>query len=98
MGSNRSRPGFGRRDKAEPDIVRELEASGWSVLKLSTRNGPDLAIARGGRNVLVEVKTGKAKLRPGQAEWSERWNGVIVVLRTVADVAALNAGIAQGEP
>lgn len=79
-----------KRDAVEASIVRILRAAGCSVAFVSGKDVPDLLIGIRGRNVVAEVKTGKAKLRPGQAAWAEAWRGdKPVVLRSVDDALAL---------
>lgn len=58
---------------------------------LSIPGGPDLLVGwRYAANLLVEVKTGKAKLRPGQRQWHAAWRGAPVwTLRSVEDAQAL---------
>jgi hypothetical protein len=57
---------------------------------LSMADGPDLLIGKPGRCLLIEVKTGKRKLRPGQSDWHARWRGpTVIVLRTVEEALAL---------
>jgi hypothetical protein len=87
-----------KRDTSEKAIVAYLMAAGWSVLLLSVKDGPDLCIghqtAAGGINLLVEVKTGKGKLRQGQKDWAKAWLGhPCYVLRTVEDAEALTRAI-----
>lgn len=80
-----------KRDASEKLIVAALRQHGWSVEFLSLPDGPDLLIGKGGETHLVEVKTGKKPLRKGQVLWHCQWRGAsVVVLRTAADVEALN--------
>jgi hypothetical protein len=77
-----------KRDAAEPDIVETLAGIGCEVTKLSDTDLPDLLVAYKGRMHLMEVKTGNAKLRPGQEEFAQRMAacGVTVkVVRTPSD-------------
>lgn len=79
-----------KRDTAEAAIVDALRKTGWSVEFLNCANGPDLMAGKCGRCVLIEVKTGKKKLRPGQEDWHRRWLGPpVVVVRTVEDALKL---------
>lgn len=81
-----------KRDISEPAIVDALEATGWTVTRLSMKDGPDLLIGRAGVTELVECKTGRKKVRPGQGEWHARWRGRPVrVMRNSLDVELLNA-------
>ena len=79
-----------RRDGSEAEIISALEACGFTVQQLSQKDVPDLLIAKGGRLWLAEVKTGKAKLRPGQQRFVTKWP--VIVLRSVEDVAQLCSG------
>jgi hypothetical protein len=79
-----------KRDTVEASIVGALRKTGWSVEFLSMKDGPDLLLGLGGSTYLAEVKTGKAKLRPGQFIWHAQWGGGTVhVLRSVNDALAL---------
>ena len=91
-----------KRDASEREIVEMLEACGWRVLRVSVANGPDLIVSRtaylqgtgwlsvsGSRTIAIEVKTGKKKLKPGQAAWMESWPGEKAVLRSADEVKEL---------
>ena len=56
-----------KRDANETRIVRELEQLGFKVIRINQANIPDLLVMhpRGGM-VLVEVKTKRGRLSPGQ--------------------------------
>jgi hypothetical protein len=78
-----------KRDDSEPEVVEALERHGAKVQKLSGEDVPDLLVALRGVNWLVEVKTGNAKLKPGQAEWHATWPGLKpVILRNRAQADA----------
>jgi hypothetical protein len=93
-----------RRDGVEPDIVELFQVSGWTVLRVSVKDGPDFFASKKftptwleqsvavkfatTRCVAVECKTGKRKLRPGQEAFRRTWQGEYVVLRTVDEAAA----------
>jgi Holliday junction resolvase len=79
-----------KRDAAEPAIVEALRALGWSILKISVKDAPDLVIARRRVTLLAEVKTGRAKLQEGQASFAQSWSGLVVVLRSVDDVVRIS--------
>lgn len=74
-----------KRDVSESPIVKALELCGWTVQPLSQKDVPDLLLSRQGVTAVAEVKTGNEPLRPGQARWWARWQGEIVILRSVAD-------------
>lgn len=80
-----------KRDSVEKDIVEVLRAYGWSVEPLSMPDYPDLLAGYQGRlTVLIEVKTGTQKLRPGQAAWIARWKGTpVYVMQSAKDAEAL---------
>lgn len=79
-----------KRDAAEPEVVRTLEALGWSVERLPGGGGrPDLLVGRRGLDRLVEVKTGRHGLRENQRAWSDAWRGSkTCLLRSQAEVIA----------
>lgn len=80
-----------KRDAIEADVVEALKRLGWSVAKWSALNCPDLVIGRHGVTHLVEVKSGKAPLKPGQIDWHREWRGSpVIVLRSVDDALALS--------
>lgn len=77
--------GVRRRDAAERDVIAAFEAGGASVLQLTGRDVPDLLVGYAGQTRAVEVKTNRAKLRPGQAQLAKAWQGSpILVVRTPA--------------
>lgn len=78
------------RDLSEASIVEYLRKAGWSVLPVTTKDGPDLFIAKAGITVAIECKSGKRKLKPGQKVWAEGWQGTYFVLRDVTEAEALN--------
>jgi hypothetical protein len=83
-----------KRDASEESIVQYLRKAGWSVQHLSVKDGPDLLAGRNGATVLIECKTGKGKLRPGQAKWGAEWRGdPPYVIRTVEEAEALTRAI-----
>lgn len=84
-----------KRDLSEGPIFDALRARGWTVQPVSIPHGPDAFASQGnpftsiGRTIAIEVKTAKAKLRPGQERWRANWPGEYYILRTVEDVEAL---------
>ena len=83
-----------KRDLSESAIVQYLRKAGWSVLAISVKDGPDLIVGKHGVNVLIECKTGKGKLRPGQVKWGQDWQGdPPYVIRTVEEAEALTKAI-----
>ncbi len=79
-------PRQARRDASEPAIFNALRQAGFSVQPVSVKDGPDAWIAKGGYECPVEIKTGNAKLRPGQIEWQANWRGAPPrVLRSLDD-------------
>jgi hypothetical protein len=56
-----------RRDANEKSIINALRWAGWRVRQLdSTRGEPDLLCCKGGRMVLLEVKSPGGRLTPAQ--------------------------------
>jgi hypothetical protein len=83
-----------KRDLSESAIVDALRKLGWSVEFLSIAYGPDLLIGRSGSTHLIECKTGKGKLKAGQATWHREWRGAPVhVLRTPYEVVEFTTAL-----
>lgn len=65
-----------KRDTSEPEcrrvVVDEFYGS-WQSLDL--RDGPDAVVGVAGITELWEIKTGNAKLKPGQEAWHRAWRG-----------------------
>jgi len=80
-----------RRDSNEEPIVAALRQLGASVVYLNIPDAPDLLAGfRGEVTWLIEVKTPTGKLRPGQINWHENWNGTPVqIIRSVDDAINL---------
>jgi hypothetical protein len=72
-----------KRDTSERPIIEALKSMGMDVVQID--RPVDLLIGWRGMNLLAEVKTGKAKLRDGQAEFIEAWRGQVTVLRNPTD-------------
>jgi hypothetical protein len=76
-----------KRDDSERAIIDVLESLGARVQPLSGPNLPDLLVlTRGGNLQLIEVKTGKAKLKPGQVAFAKLWP--VLILRTPEEAAS----------
>lgn len=78
-----------RRDANEPGIVAALRAVGATVEQLSLADGPDLLVGFAGENFLLEVKTAKGKLKPGQVKWQEQWHGASYVARSPLEALSI---------
>ena len=79
-----------RRDVAESPIVSALLKAGFSVQRISAKDVPDLLIGKNGITKQIEIKTGKAKVRPGQKTWAMDWRGApVIYLRTLEDAVTL---------
>jgi hypothetical protein len=79
-----------RADRNQQEIVDALRGIGASVLVLSQVGGgaPDLLVAKG-ENILMEVKTKSGKLRKGQQEFMNTWQGPVYVVRTIEEAINL---------
>ena len=86
-----------RVDANHSEIVAAFRALGYDVLDLSRvgSNCPDILLGRNNLNVLVEIKTEKGKLKPGQMEFYTKWKGHTAVVRSLDDVERLNKTIQQ---
>ena len=69
-----------RVDSNHGAIRDHLRAVGWSVFDSHDlgRDFADLVVARRGFTALVECKSGRKKLRPGQESFARCWPGVYV--------------------
>ena len=84
--------GVRRRDTAEAGVIAALREAGATVLQLTGRDVPDLLVGFAGQTHAVEVKTNRAKLKPGQARLAAEWRGSpIAVARTPAQARKLLA-------
>ena len=94
----------GRRDDTERAIIEALEAAGCSVLQLEDPDDEgvsDLLVGvPGGQTVLggipfpgvpvlMEVKSARGRLRPGQEEFAARWPTWIPVVRSPEEALAV---------
>jgi hypothetical protein len=79
-------------DNTHKAVVEALRAYGWRVKDCSRVGGdfPDLVIAKAGRTILVEVKSGRGKLSDGQHQFLMDWPGETWVVWNLNDVVALN--------
>lgn len=81
-----------RVDRNQQQIVSALRQVGCTVQSLAAlgKGVPDLLVARGGRNMLLEVKDGEAppskrKLTDDEREWHVRWNAPVFVVNSVPE-------------
>jgi hypothetical protein len=77
-----------KRDAIHSEVVGAFRGMGLSVYDASHagRSFPDLVVGHAGLNHLVELKTGKAPLTPGQVAFATAWRGgQVVVLRSVTE-------------
>ena len=82
------------RDENEPEIVKALESCGCAVFRLDTPC--DLLVARGGVNILIEVKNpdkpkSDRRQTPAQRDFSEDWEekGQYDIVETAEEAIAL---------
>jgi Holliday junction resolvase len=81
-----------KRDANETEIIKALRQIGATVQPINAADTPDLLIGYQGINYLMEVKTEKGKLKPGQIDWHDNWRGQCAVVRSV-DEAFMILGI-----
>lgn len=72
-----------KRDANEPEIVKMLEAYGFTVVRMDTP--ADLLCGIFGRDYLVEVKTPTGTLTGPQEIFYGAWRGSRTILRSVED-------------
>lgn len=91
-----------RIDDNQPQIVTALRAAGADVQSLAAvgKGVPDLLVAYGNANYLLEVKDGSKKpsarkLTPDEARWHALWRGPKAIVETPLQ-ALLAVGVEQG--
>lgn len=77
-----------RRDNSEAGIIARLRAFGATVTQIDGRNVADLLVAYKGSWGVAEVKTGRAKLKPGQEAWRASQAAPVAILRTPEEAEA----------
>lgn len=83
---------FHKTDSNHKKIVDALRKAGASVASLAkvAAGAPDILVGWQGRNIIVEIKTPKGKLRESQIQWITAWKGEKPhVIRTVDEALAL---------
>jgi hypothetical protein len=80
-----------RIDTNHKEIVDALRSAGCSVQSLAQigKGCPDLLVGRAGRNWLLEVKAGRAKLTDDEWRWHAAWRGETATVRTLSDALAV---------
>lgn len=79
-----------RKDANHNEICDALRAVGCSVLDLSRLgcDAPDCLVGNGETNTLLEIKTTKGKLSPGQETFFQTWQGPKAVVRSIDEALA----------
>jgi len=79
-----------RIDSNHAEIVAALRKCGASVINLSRvgEGCPDLLVGMLGRNVLLEVKAEKGRVRPNQQALIATWPGEAYIVRSVDEALA----------
>lgn len=79
-----------RRDKIHREVRDVFTAYGWSWIDLADlgHDVPDALAHKAGTWLLLEVKTGNAKLKPGQQRFSDQWPVTIIRSVQEAELAA----------
>ena len=75
-------------DANQAEIVAALRRVGCSVQSLADvgRGVPDLLVARGGKNLLMEIKRERGgRLTLVQKQWLREWRGSVYIIRTVEE-------------
>jgi len=84
-----------RVDANHREICDGLRAVGRTVLELHRmgQDAPDALVGNGEANILIEIKTEKGKLSPGQKEFFEWWKGPRAVVRSLDEAIIATAPI-----
>lgn len=77
-----------RTDANQAALMADLRRLGATVLDLHTlgKGAPDLLVAWGGSNVLVEVKRPGESLNELQQQWHATWLGPVIIATSAEDV------------
>lgn len=84
-----------RIDQNHTAVVDALRAVGASVQSLARvgNDCPDLLVGYRGVNYVLEVKTPKGPVKPGQEKWAAQWKGQTAIVRSVDEaLVAIRAG------
>jgi hypothetical protein len=83
-----------RRDANHGTLAKLAAQIGASHLDLSQLgdDAPDALIGFRGFNYLIEFKTGRKKLKPGQARFRRTWRGQVHLVKTGDELLALLLG------
>ena len=73
---------FDKRDLTEAAITEALTKAGCDI-DYAYRKAYDLVVGRANQVFLLEIKTGKAKLKPSQELFQRTWRGHYAVVRSV---------------
>lgn len=82
-------------DANHAKIVKTFKQLGFSVCDLSAcgLGVPDLLLAKGKMNYLVEIKSDKGTFTEPQVEFIKAWNADIFVVRSVDEAIKFNEDI-----
>ncbi len=79
-------PRQAKRDSNEPELVKALEAQGFSVARVNGAGVPDLVVGKGAFLAFVEIKAVKGRDTIPQLKFKASWRGPApITLRTIAD-------------
>lgn len=83
-----------RRDSTHQDVVTTLRQIGAVVVDLANlgRDVPDVLAYFRGRTWLLEIKSPRGKLTPGQSDWMAHWPGHCAVVRSAEDAIRVVTG------
>ena len=83
-----------RVDRNQAVITAALRKIGASVQPIHTqgRGVPDLLVGFRAKNWLLELKVGKEKLTPMEADWMTNWRGQVCVVRSPEEAILTVAG------
>lgn len=84
-------------DAKQKEIVRALRQIGATVqhLHMVGRGCPDILAGYHGKNHLMEIKTGNAKLTTDEQAFFDTWEGQVSIVRNVADALSVLSVFAE---
>jgi hypothetical protein len=80
-----------RVDENQADIIEALRDIGVSVFDLHEigKGCPDILCGFAGRNILLEIKCGNARLNDKERKFKDSWKGQYAVVRTPEEAIEL---------
>lgn len=89
-----------RIDLNQKDIVGHLRTLGATILHTHQlgHGAPDVIAGINGVNVMIEIKSGAAKLTPDEKTFHSTWRGYLAIVRDIDDATQLFYAMTEATP